>query len=58
MLALPFLRIHHSFIINLDHLLQNQDNHVYIGDKRIPVSDKYNEAFWEVINKKDLSCNI
>ncbi|WP_343669111.1 LytTR family DNA-binding domain-containing protein [Chitinophaga sp.] len=54
MLTLPFLRIHHSFIINLDHLQQIQDNHVYIGNKRIPVSDKYNEAFWEVINRKKI----
>ena len=54
LLPFPFMRIHHSFIINIDHLQQIMDNHVHIGDKRIPISEKYYQAFWEVINRKKI----
>ena len=53
-LSSSFLRIHNSYIINLDHLQQIQDNHVFIANKRIPVSEKYDAVFWDIINRKKL----
>jgi two-component system LytT family response regulator len=47
----PFIRVHNSYIINYERLSKIEDNHIYIGDKRIPVSEKFRERFMEVINK-------
>jgi two-component system, LytTR family, response regulator len=47
----PFIRVHNSYIINYEQLSKIEDNHIYIGDKRIPVSEKFRERFMEVINK-------
>lgn len=51
-LTLPFLRIHNSFIVNLKQLDKIQDNHVYISNKRIPVSDGYRVKFMAIIDKR------
>ncbi|TDW96303.1 LytR/AlgR family response regulator transcription factor [Dinghuibacter silviterrae] len=51
-LSLPFVRVHNSFIINLRQLQKIQDNHVYIGTKQIPISEKYRDAFMGVIQNK------
>jgi len=50
-LKLPFIRVHNSYIINYEQLSKIEDNHIYIADKRIPVSEKFRERFMEVINK-------
>lgn len=50
--GLPFIRVHNSYIINYEQLNKIEENHIYIGDKRIPVSEKFREAFMEIINKK------
>ena len=50
-LASPFIRVHNSYIINYEQLSKIEDNHIYIADKRIPVSEKFRERFMEVINK-------
>lgn len=47
----PFIRVHNSYIINYHQLSKIEDNHVFIADKRIPVSEKFRERFMEVINK-------
>ncbi|GAA3961173.1 LytR/AlgR family response regulator transcription factor [Mucilaginibacter dorajii] len=51
-LALPFIRVHNSYIINYEQLNKIEENHIYIGDKRIPVSEKFRDGFMEIINKK------
>lgn len=33
-----FVKVHRSFIINLDHIKDIQDNSLHIGDKMIPIS--------------------
>jgi DNA-binding LytR/AlgR family response regulator len=40
-----FKRIHHSFIVNTDHIKKIEDNHVYILDQRLSISEKYREGF-------------
>ena len=40
-----FKRIHHSFIVNTDHIKKIEDNHVFILDQRLSISEKYREDF-------------
>lgn len=47
-----FLRIHNSFIINLDKMTELKDNHVLCLDTKIPVSKKYHEVLIDRINSK------
>ncbi len=47
-----FVRLHNSFIANMQAVQKIEDNHVYIGSKRIPVSQKYKAGFIERVNKK------
>ena len=47
----PFIRVHNSYIINYEQLSRIEDNHVYISDKRIPVSEKFRQLFMEVIDR-------
>lgn len=51
-LSLPFVRVHNSYIINIRQLQKIQDNHIYIGSKQIPISEKYKENFMGVIQGK------
>lgn len=47
-----FVRVHNSYIVNASHIIKVQDNHIYIGNKQIPVSDKFRENFMELIRKQ------
>jgi len=51
-LALPFIRLHNSYIINSKRINKIQDNHAFIGEKRIPISDKFRDRFMAIIDKK------
>jgi len=51
-LTSPFTRVHNSYIINLKQLHKIQDNHIFIGDKQIPISDKFREGLMGIIGKK------
>lgn len=46
-----FMRIHRSFIINLDHIESISRNLVKIGQAELAVSDNYKDKFMEFINK-------
>ncbi|QXV66711.1 response regulator transcription factor [Mucilaginibacter sp. 21P] len=48
----PFVRVHNSYIVNTSLLSKVQDNHIYIGSKQIPVSDKFRDGFMEVVTKR------
>jgi two-component system LytT family response regulator len=48
----PFVRVHNSYIVNTKLLSKIQDNHIYIGDKQIPVSEKFREGFMKVIRQR------
>jgi two-component system LytT family response regulator len=47
-----FIRIHYSYIINFEKVIEFRENHVHIHDARIPVGKKYYEAFMERVNRK------
>jgi two-component system LytT family response regulator len=51
-LKAPFIRVHNSFIVNTKLLSKVQDNHIYIGNKQIPVSDKFRDGFNSLINQR------
>lgn len=48
----PFARVHNSYIVNIARLDSIQDNHVFIGSKQIPISDKFKEAFMKKIRER------
>jgi two-component system, LytTR family, response regulator len=48
-LATPFIRVHHSYIVNIGRLDKIQDNHVFIGGRQISVSDKFRNQFMEAV---------
>jgi two-component system, LytTR family, response regulator len=47
-----FIRIHNSYIINSNHIHKVEDNHVFAGMERIPVSEKYRECFLQKITSR------
>jgi two-component system LytT family response regulator len=48
----PFIRVHNSYIINMENMDKFADNHVFIGGERIPVSNKYRSHFMAQLYKK------
>lgn len=51
-----FMRIHRSFIINLDKISEVKKNHVVLGDGvSLPIGDNYKEAFMAYVNSKILT---
>ena len=51
-----FMRIHRSFIINLDKISEVKKNHVVIeGDNSMPIGDNYKDNFMNYLNKKILT---
>jgi DNA-binding LytR/AlgR family response regulator len=47
-----FVRVHQSYIINLSQLVKIQDNHIHVGEKKIPIGDKFREALMELVRKR------
>lgn len=45
----PFMRVHKSFVVNLNHVRLLDGNALYVQDKLIPVSDTYREALYRVV---------
>ncbi len=54
--ANTFMRIHRSFIINLNKISEVKKNHVILdGDASLPIGDNYKDAFMDYLNKKILT---
>ena len=51
-LASPFVRVHNSYIVNTKQIHKIQDNHIYIADKQIPISEKFKDKFMAVIQQR------
>jgi len=45
----PFMRVHKSFVVNLNHVRLLDGNALYVQDKLIPVSNTYREALYRVV---------
>lgn len=46
-----FMRVHRSYIINLNNVETIERNHVIFGKNRIPISEQYRESFGEFLKK-------
>jgi len=51
-LSTPFVRVHNSYIVNTKQINKIQDNHVYIADKHIPISEKFKDGFMQIIQQR------
>jgi DNA-binding LytR/AlgR family response regulator len=51
-LSPDFYRIHHSYIVNINNIRKIEDNHVFIGEHKIAISEKYRENFHHKIQEK------
>ncbi len=51
-LPLPFIRAHNSYIVNTRQISKIQDNHIYIGGKQIPLSEKFKADFMTLIQQR------
>lgn len=49
-----FMRVHRSFIVNLERIDTIERNRIIFGKVYIPVSDQYNEKFQEYLDKNFL----
>ena len=45
-----FIRVHQSYLINLEQVDKIVDNHIYLGKNRIPISHKFKEQFYKRLN--------
>ena len=51
-----FMRIHRSFIINLDKIIEVKKNHVVLeGEVSLPIGENYKDIFMNYLNKKILT---
>lgn len=48
--ALKFLRVHRSFLINIDFIKALQKTKIVIRDKRIPIGETYRKEVLEYLN--------
>jgi two-component system response regulator LytT len=46
-----FMRVHRSFIVNLDTVKIIERNRIVFGDVRIPVTDQYKENFQKFLDR-------
>jgi two-component system LytT family response regulator len=49
-----FIRVHNSYIVNIQKIRKVEDNTIVIGDREIAISDKYREQFYKALQKKML----
>ena len=49
-----FLRVHNSWIIHMDKIIKVEDQHVSIGQEKIPIGKKYESAFKAYLEKNQL----
>jgi two-component system LytT family response regulator len=48
----PFVRVHKSYIISLDHLRMVEGNTLHVGHESITVGETYREDFFKLIREK------
>lgn len=51
-LSPAFTRVHNSYIINVARVDSIRDNHIFIGGRQIPISEKFREAFMNIIRER------
>ncbi|HEX9511348.1 MAG TPA: LytTR family DNA-binding domain-containing protein [Puia sp.] len=51
-LSPSFIRVHNSYIVNVARVDSIRDNHIFIGSKQIPISEKFREPFMNSIRPR------
>jgi DNA-binding LytR/AlgR family response regulator len=51
-LSPSFVRVHNSYIVNVARVDSIRDNHIFIGSKQIPISEKFREPFMNSIKPR------
>jgi len=51
-LSPAFTRVHNSYIVNVARVDSIRDNHIFIGGKQIPISEKFRESFMNIIRER------
>ena len=46
-----FARVHKSYIISIDKIEKIEDNHIFIGSKKIPIGLQFKDSFYDKINR-------
>lgn len=49
-----FIRIHKSYLININQISMIDGNTVQIGEQRLPIGGSYRKAFFEWVNERNL----
>jgi len=49
-----FVRVHNSYIINIDHIRAITKNKVKIGEDHIPIGNTYKKHFFEILDRLEL----
>jgi DNA-binding LytR/AlgR family response regulator len=47
-----FLRIHRSFVVNMERITAIERGNVLIGEKSLPISDSYRDKVSEYVNQR------
>jgi DNA-binding LytR/AlgR family response regulator len=47
-----FMRVHRSFIVNLDKIKTIERNRIVFGKEFIPISENYKEKFQKFVNER------
>ena len=50
-----FIRVHRSFIVNIDQIRIIERNRIVFGKTYIPISDSYKEPFMEILRKRSIT---
>jgi DNA-binding LytR/AlgR family response regulator len=53
--ATRFLRVHKSFIVNLDKILSIRKSRIKLANAEVPVSDSYSEALMKIVDSKSVN---
>lgn len=53
-----FIRVHRSFIVNIDKIKLIERNRIIFGKTYIPISDSYREQFMEILNRRMLTTQM
>jgi DNA-binding LytR/AlgR family response regulator len=48
----PFTRVHNSFIVNIKQLSKIQASSIFIGEKQIPIGEKFRDELMAIIQKR------
>ncbi|OJJ17299.1 transcriptional regulator [marine bacterium AO1-C] len=49
-----FMRVHNSYIVNLHHIDAIEDNHIHLGEHKIPISANNRECVARRVNQNML----